>query len=89
MSKKLVQNVALIATKLHEAGLLFEQAQRAAEYCLLEGIRCNGRLSSIGRRLVESPADVLWWGFTWSETPEGHKYWSKLASRLSGESYEH
>lgn len=89
MSKKLVQDVALIATKLHEAGLTFEDAQLAAEYCLTEGIRRTGWFSSIGRRLVESPVDILWGGFTWSETPEGHEYWSKLARLLDGVGYEH
>lgn len=89
MSKKLVQDVALIATKLHEAGLTFEDAQLAAEYCLLEGIRWNDGLSSIGRRWVKSPVDVLWRGFTWSETPEGHEYWCERADMLDGVSYEH
>ena len=88
MSKKLVQDVALIATKLHEAGLTFEDAQLAAEYCLIENCRWALPMSS-DNRLVEPPVDVLWRGFTWCETPEGHTYWSKLASRLSGESYEH
>ena len=34
MSKKLVHDVALIATKLHGAGLTFEDAELAAQYCL-------------------------------------------------------
>ena len=89
MSKKLVQDIALIATKLHEAGLTFEDAQLAAEYILIEDTCWTGRFSSIGLRLVESPVDILWRGFTWSETPEGYTYWSKLASLLDGVGYEH
>ena len=88
MSKKLVRDVALIATKLHEAGLTFEDAQLAAEYILIEDAHWPMRFSSIGRRLVESPVEVLWLGFTWGATPEGHGYWCERAL-LAGESYEH
>ena len=88
MSKKLVRDVALIATKLHEAGLTFEDAQRAAEYCLLEGMRWYNAMET--HRYVDKQAsDILWQGFTWCETPEGNLYWSRLAALLSGESYEH
>ena len=87
MSKKLVRDVALIATKLHEAGLTFEDAQLASEYCLLEDLRVH--IESPVRHVDKSAIDILWQGFAWCETPEGHTYWSELASRLSGESYEH
>ena len=87
MSKKLVHDVALIATKLHEAGLTFEDAELAAQYCLAESLRW-GRFD-VSRRIAESPVDILWRGFTWSETPEGHDYWADSANLLYGVSYEH
>ena len=25
--------------------------------------------------------DILWYGFTWANTKQGHKYWSNVASK--------
>ena len=87
MGKKLVHDVALIATKLYEAGLTFEDAELAAQYCLTNELTlCQ---PDLGRGLEESPSDTLWRGFTWGETPEGHEYWSERANLLDGVSYEH
>ena len=87
MSKKLVHDVALIATKLHEAGLTFEDAELAAQYCSAESLRWGG--FDVSRRVADSPVDTLWWGFTWSETPEGYDYWRERANLLDGVDYEH
>ena len=88
MSKKLVHDVALIATKLHVAGLTFEDAQRAAEYCLLGGMRGSHAMET--HRYVDKQAsDILWHGFSWSFTPEGHEYWYERANLLAGVDYEH
>lgn len=87
MSKKLVHDVALIATKLHEAGLSLEDAQRAAEHCFTNEL--TQLEPDLGRRLEEAPSDILWRGFTWGQTPEGHDYWAYRAALLYGVSYEH
>lgn len=87
MSKKLVHDVALIATKLHVAGLTFEDAQLAAQYCLAESLRW-GRFG-VSRSVADSPSNTLWRGFSWSFTPEGHEYWYERAKLLAGVDYEH
>ena len=87
MSKKLVHDVALIATKLHVAGLTFEDAELAAQYCLAESSRWGG--FDVSRRVAEEAINTLWRGFSWSSTPEGHEYWYERAKLLAGVDYEH
>ena len=78
MSKKLVHDVALIATRLHDAGLTFEDAELAAQYCLIESLTCEP--GCLGRVLSSTrPADLLWRGFVWYDTPEGQDYWYERA----------
>ena len=87
MSKKLVHDVALIATKLHEAGLTFNDAELAAQYCLANELTLPP--PDLERRLANSPSNTLWRGFPWGLTPEGHEYWYERANLLDGVSYEH
>ena len=76
MSKKLVQDVALIAARLHEAGLTFKDAELAAQYCLVQSLTSEpGYLDRLLRPTI-APLSPLIQGFSWSETPEGHAYWA-------------
>ena len=76
MSKKLVHDVALIATRLHEAGLTFEDAELAAQYCLVQSLTSEpGYLDRLLRSTILPLGQVIQ-GFPWSETPEGHAYWA-------------
>jgi hypothetical protein len=84
MSKKLVHDVALIATRLHDAGLTFEDAELAAQYCLMTELGLPTEPAFLGRILSRTrPADLLWGGFVWYDTPEGQAYWAALARDLS------
>ena len=75
MSKKLVHDVALIATRLHEGGLTFEDAELAAQYCLVQSL--TSEPGYLARLLANrNPLVPLIQGFSWSETPEGNKYWA-------------
>ena len=75
MSRKLVHDVALIATRLHDAGLTFEDAELAAQYCLINSLTCEP--GYLGRQLENTrPLGPLVSGFTWDYTPEGHAYWA-------------
>ena len=84
MSKKLVHDVALIATRLHDAGLTFDDAELAAQYCLMTELELPTEPGFLGRLLSStSHADLLWRGFAWGSTPEGHDYWFFLVCDLS------
>ena len=84
MSKKLAHDVALIATRLHDAGLTFADAELAAQYCLVSVLALGTEPGYLTRLLARPRAtDLLWGGFIWHNTPQGQIYWFGLVRDLS------
>ena len=70
---------------LRKAGLSKEEARQ-----VVENWGSSVPLSSFSRKVPAvfsdvGPAQFLWAGFTWDQTPQGHEYWFKIAKRIEKE----
>ena len=63
--------------KKHLSGEIYE---RYISNCIL--LNYKGFLDVVPKSIKEDSEDYLYAGFVWSETPEGHSYWSEAAKNF-------